>query len=112
MAPDGDHPPLFALDVAADDGLTTVAATGELDLASADAFTDVIAEALATGGVILDLSALTFMDSSGVRALNIALREASQRKRELRVRAGMQPGVVQILELTGMMALLKIDDAA
>ncbi len=110
MASAGDHPPLFALDVAATDGLTTIAVAGELDLASADAFTATIAEGLAAGSVLVDLSALTFMDSSGVRALNTALREASQRKRELRVRAEMQPSVVQILELTGMMGLLPIED--
>ncbi len=110
MSSDGADPPLFALDVSADDGLTTVAVAGELDLASSDDFTAAIAEGLTTGSVLVDLSALTFMDSSGVRALNIALREASQRERELRVRAGMHPSVVQILELTGMMSLLPLED--
>ena len=110
MASDGDHRPHFALDVAEDDGLTTVAASGELDLASADAFTTAIADSLATGPVLVDLSALTFMDSAGVRALNTALREASQRESELRVRAGMHPSVVQILEMTGMMSLLPLED--
>ncbi len=110
MASAGDHPPLFALDVAADDGRTTVSAAGELDLASADAFTAAVADGLAAGPVVVDLSALTFMDSSGVRALNTALREASQHGRELRVRGDMQPSVVQILELSGMMSLLPIED--
>jgi hypothetical protein len=43
------------------------------------------------------------MDSSGVRALDTALRDAAARERELRVADGLQPGVSQVLEMTGML---------
>ena len=112
MAAEGSDPPVFALDVTAADGRTIVSAVGELDLASAEAFTRAVSEQLATGPVTLDLSTLVFMDSSGVRAINVALREAAERGSDLRVRAEMQPSVVQVLELTGMMGLLTIEDAA
>jgi anti-anti-sigma factor len=43
---------------------------GELDLATANDLLQQLSGALATGGdIVLDLSELTFMDSSGVRTL-------------------------------------------
>ena len=64
---------------------------------------------LAAGGVIIDLRKVSFMDSAGVRALNTALREAAVNARTLRVSDGMQPSVVQILTLTGMLGLLPME---
>jgi anti-sigma B factor antagonist len=83
---------------------------GELDIASADAFTSAVAEGLAAGSVLLDLRELSFMDSTGVSALNTALRVASEHGHELRVAAGMQPAIEQILELTGMIGLLSLEE--
>jgi anti-anti-sigma factor len=103
--------PIFSLDVAAgDDGWTTVSVAGELDLATADEFSRAVRSGLARGAVVIDLRELTFMDSSGVRALNTALREGAEHGRELRVREGMHPSVVQVLELTGMLGLLPVED--
>jgi anti-sigma B factor antagonist len=108
---DGAHPPGFSLDVAPDGGgATTVVVAGELDLATADSFTDAIRTGLDQGPVVIDLAGLTFMDSAGVRALNAVLRAAADRNGELRVRREMQANVVQVLELTGMMGLLPLQD--
>ncbi len=90
----------------------TIGLIGELDLATAD---DVQAElerveATDASSIVLDLSGLTFMDSTGVRALNTALRTAAEHGHELRVAAGMQPAVDQILELTGMLGLLSLEE--
>jgi len=105
------EPPPFSLDVGSDgDGRTTLTVSGELDIASADAFTSAVAGRLAAGAVLLDLRQLTFMDSTGVRALNTALRVASEHGHDLRVAAGMQPSVAQILELTGMIGLLSLEE--
>ena len=113
MSREGVQPPVFSLDVGSDgDGRTTVAAGGELDIASTDAFTAAVAEALAAGPVLLDLTGVTFMDSTGVRALNTALRVAAEHGNELRVADGMQPSVDQILEITGMMSLLSLEKRA
>ena len=103
-------PPIFSLDVTAgDDAWTTVSVAGELDLATADEFSRAVRSGLARGAVVIDLRELTFMDSSGVRALNTALRESAEHGRELRVCEGMQPSVVQVLELTGMLGLLPVE---
>jgi anti-anti-sigma factor len=86
-----------------------VSVAGELDLASADEFSRAVRSGLAAGGVIIDLRKVSFMDSAGVRALNTALREAAVNARTLRVSDGMQPSVVQILKLTGMLGLLPME---
>ncbi len=97
-----------AVDVGA--ACTTVAVAGELDLATVDEFSGAIRSGLASGGVLIDLGQVTFMDSAGVRALNTALREAAERGRSLRVRGEMQSSVVQVLEMTGMLGLLPVED--
>ncbi len=113
MAPADADRPLFSLAATADgDGRTTVSAAGELDLAAAEPFATAVRDALAAGAVVIDLSQVTFMDSAGVRALNTALRESAQHGRELRVGAQLQPAVVQVLELTGMLGLLPLDGRA
>jgi anti-anti-sigma factor len=110
VAPAEADRPLFSLASTADgDGRTTVTATGELDLTAAASFGTAVREALTAGAVVVDLSEVTFMDSAGVRALNTALRESAEQGRELRVSAEMQPAVVQVLELTGMLGLLPLD---
>jgi anti-anti-sigma factor len=103
-------PPIFSLDVAPGDGCTTVSVAGELDLATADEFSRAVRSGLVRGAVLIDLREVTFMDSSGVRALNTALRESAERGRELRVSEAMHPSVVQVLELTGMLGLLPVKD--
>ena len=97
--------------MAGDDARTTVSAAGELDLATADEFLRAVRSALAAGAVIIDLREVTFMDSAGVRALNTALRESEESGRELRVAERMHPSVVQVLELTGMLGLLPMEQA-
>ena len=113
MSREGVQPPVFSLDVRSDgDGRTTVAVGGELDIGSIDEFTVAVGEALAAGPVLLDLTGVTFMDSTGVRALNTALRIASEQGNELHVADGMQPSVDQILEITGMIGLLSLEKRA
>ena len=111
MGSDRPDPPGFSLHVTAGaDGCTTVSVAGELDLATADEFSRAVRCGLTTGAVVIDLREVTFMDSSGVRALNTALHESANRDRELRVSGRMQPSVVQVLEMTGMLGLLPMDN--
>ena len=110
MSPDGVGPPIFSLDVTAGDAWTKVSAVGELDLATADEFSSAVRSGLAAGAVHIDLREVTFLDSAGVRALNTALRESAESGRALRVSGEMQSNVRQVLELTGMLALLPVED--
>jgi anti-anti-sigma factor len=55
------------------DGVAMVSVTGEIDLANADAMQAVVART-ATQTVVLDLTDVTFLDSSGIRAIDRARR--------------------------------------
>jgi anti-sigma B factor antagonist len=102
-------PPAFTLDSRAEGDRTIVSVAGEVDLATAEQMAAGVRDALAAGAVTLDLSAVVFMDSAGVRALNTALRDAAHAGSELTVRQNLQPAVVQVLELTGMLGLLRLE---
>lgn len=86
-------------------------ATGELDLATADAYATAVREQLAAGPVLLDLGELSFMDSSGVRTLGALMRDAAREGWTLAVRPEMQANVRQVLEITGMTGILPLHSA-
>ena len=74
--------PSFSLSVSdAGNGRSVVAAAGELDVASAPQLLGAIAVLgqPGTSAVAIDLSALTFIDSSGINALRAAVRSANAR---------------------------------
>jgi anti-sigma B factor antagonist len=81
---------------------------GRLDLLSAPTLRDVIAGAVADGhhGVVVDLSGVPFVDSSGVGALVGGLKHARQAGGELRIAA---PGeqVLTVLHLTTVDRVLR-----
>ncbi|HWH15464.1 MAG TPA: STAS domain-containing protein [Miltoncostaeaceae bacterium] len=95
--------PPFDVRVTADDGRALVHVSGELDLATASRFQRELGAALAAGPVVLDLAALEFIDSSGVRALDAVLRDADRGGRTLVVRDGIHENVRQILAITGVL---------
>jgi anti-sigma B factor antagonist len=47
----------------------TVRAAGDIDLACADRFRAALAEAASSGGITVDLTAVTYFDSAAIRAL-------------------------------------------
>jgi anti-anti-sigma factor len=74
--------PIFSVSVSdAGTGRSVVAAKGELDIASAPQLLSAVASLgqPATSAVAIDLSALTFIDSSGINALRTAVRAAHAR---------------------------------
>ncbi|MEA2302102.1 MAG: anti-sigma factor antagonist [Solirubrobacteraceae bacterium] len=89
-----------------------IAVTGELDLATVDDFAAAVEAQLPDGPVLVDLSGLSFMDSSGVRILDTLLREVDRQGWTLTIASELQPGVRQVLEMTGMLAGLPIEGGA
>ena len=85
-----------------------VIAAGEIDAASAPLLATQLAQAMACGdrAVHLDLGAVRFMDSSGVNAL----LNANQRGR-LHF-AAVHPAVERVLEITGMLDMLRTTDGS
>ena len=109
--PERPEHPSFSIElVGVDGGRRTVVVAGELDIAVSQRFCDTVREALAGGPVLVDLSAVTFMDSTGVRALNTLLRECSENGWTMHVSSAMTEPVRQILEMTSMMPLLPLED--
>lgn len=92
------------------DGDTTVWLGGELDLASAAELVtrlDALAETSA-GTVTLDLTDVTFIDSTGLVAILAARQRIVEAGRQLKVRNPSRP-VQRVLELSGAETVLDID---
>jgi anti-sigma B factor antagonist len=79
---------------------------GELDLATVDEFAAGVRGELVGGGVVLDLSGVSFLDSSGVRALDELVVDVDREGWVLEIRWDLQRAVRQVLEITGMIELL------
>lgn len=81
-------------------------ATGELDATTAPVLREALtALADAPGAVVLDLEAVTFIDSSGLQSITAALRTRREAGNDLRV-AGASRSVRRIFEVTGLTELL------
>ncbi|MFI0718974.1 STAS domain-containing protein [Streptomyces sp. NPDC021224] len=97
----------------ADDGAQVVSASGELDLNSAPALQEALAHALQADPplrvIAVDLSALTFCDSSGLNLLLHAHLQAQQCSIPFRL-AGLQPAVSRVFRITGAHAILSLHD--
>lgn len=101
--------PKFSLDVRRGDGAATVVVAGELDLVTVPGFRDTVIEQLRTGSVRIDLAEVEFMDSSGVAALDALHRQAAEAGHDLVIAATIQRPVARLLDVTGMMSVLRIE---
>jgi anti-anti-sigma factor len=100
------------IDVDQADDTVVVRPRGELDLASAPDLRAVLQELRnKKASVLLDLSELTFMDSSGLRLIWETNAEARQHGRELALASG-PPEVMRVFELTGLRKRLNFTDAS
>jgi len=95
----------FAFDVAdVDDDMHVVSLYGQLDLANADRVRDGLC-AVAGSKVVVDLSGLQFLDSSGIAALLSARSRIVERGNGFALR-GAKGIVRRVLEVTGLEFLL------
>jgi len=104
--------PGFEVQASVRDGRHTLILSGELDLAVAAGLEATIRDLCGEGvsGIELDLSQLTFMDSSGLRALLNAQELCAKHGYDFLVTPGS--GQVQrLLELTGTTDVLPLADA-
>ena len=96
-----------------DGAAVTVHVSGEVDLSNGSLVQDAIAAALAAGGaraVRVDLSEVTFLDSSGISLLLKGRRGADERGLAYRV-VGAQGVARLVLELSGVWEHLTGEDA-
>lgn len=106
-----DATEVLEIDVADSGGLRLLRLTGELDLAGVDRFERLLTADGSPGPatVVVDLRRLTFIDSSGLRALIMA----DQRVREEGGRFVVVRGpdrVNQVLEMTGVSKQIELVD--
>ena len=90
-----------------DDGVARVTLAGELDLDRAGALADELGGLTTQGAtaVVVDTSGLTFIDSSGLRALLTAREKLESAGATLQLSA-LSPAVERVLDMTGTRTLL------
>lgn len=89
------------------DGSLRVSLTGELDLAVADRLTTRLGSLKqAQAAVRLDLSRLTFIDSSGLRSLTVAMTDARRDGWQLEIDAEVPRQVRKLIELVAVSDVL------
>jgi anti-sigma B factor antagonist len=111
-----DEQPAFQCSVSRRGDAVVVAVTDELDLLTVPEFSRTLTavQAAAAGPVVLDLTGVTFLDSSGINAIVRASRDAEDAPTGLRVVAD-GPTVLKTIRLAGAHELISlaptVDDA-
>jgi anti-sigma B factor antagonist len=92
------------------DRATVLKLQGELDVATAPALEEAVAMAFAAhpSSLVVDLTDLSFLDSTGIRVLVSAGRRADESSCSL-VLLAPTPQVLRVLRLTGVDRLLAIE---
>ncbi|MDZ5620062.1 STAS domain-containing protein [Nocardioides bizhenqiangii] len=90
------------------DGSTVVRAVGEVDLSTAQDLAAAVRPCLADGeSVVLDLSGVEFIDSSGLGTLVQLLKEAARNGASLTL-GGVTASTYRLLEVTGLAAVFDV----
>lgn len=107
---DGRETPALTIDVVETDRASArVVAAGDVDLASAPALVDAVLTSLGDHrSVHLDLSDVTFLDSSGIHAL-MRLARAGDDTTTVTISPDLRPQVRKVLEVSGVMPMLPFD---
>jgi anti-sigma B factor antagonist len=90
--------------------MSLLTARGEIDLATAPALLETLLPVLEreTGPVVLDLSEVPFMDSTGVHVLVDAIRRLTPQNRRLAIACREGGQVHRLLALTGLLDTLAV----
>jgi len=90
------------------DGRLCMIVSGEIDMTSAPRFEAAVSHALDTHQpttLELDLTGVTFMDSSGIRVL-LRVHQAAQARNCTLTVGQVSPAVARVLDITGVRAVL------
>jgi anti-sigma B factor antagonist len=109
MSQDGDAQPQhsttrFSVAGEVEGGITAIAVRGELDLGTASQLEASMAAA-STPGLVIDLSACEFIDSTGIALLVNFFRDTDASGRRI-VLCGLKKQVARVLEIASVDALI------
>jgi anti-anti-sigma factor len=95
--------PNFRIETSSTESGTTIKLAGELDSATCGALVERFEQLIAhdSGEVVLELDAVTFIDSAGLRAIIVIERTAGEREIAFTIRSPTGP-VADLLQLTGI----------
>ena len=104
---------MFEVAVSHEGTVRSIGLIGEFDLEALPEVGDVLSASLSDGSsaVQIDLQGLTFLDSSGIRALFMALRESETAGTTLTIIPG-PPNVQRVFEVAGLLDVLPFKDPA
>jgi anti-sigma B factor antagonist len=90
-----------------------VTVAGEVDIQTSPALEDQLASVVnqGHGSVVVDLSGVTFLDSTGLSALIGGLKRCQAVGGELRL-VSPRPNVRKVLEVTGLIDTFQVEDEA
>lgn len=94
------NPELFSVERHDVDGTVVLSLRGECDLSNAEQLSSAIEETGASA-LLIDLSELDFIDSTGLKVIVSAVKTARRENRWLTLRAGAPP-VMRVFEITGL----------
>jgi anti-anti-sigma factor len=101
---------MFSVDGVTEGERVTVRVAGDIDLSTADKLAETFESAVARAREVrVDLAEVTFLDSTGIRALVQGYRAAQGRGARFYV-VGAQQWVAKVLEVTGVGPLLAPPD--
>ena len=112
MSPNSPAPGTLTISSVVENGTTSLCLEGELDLASARRMEESLAEIEGSepARLVVDLTRLAFIDSTGLRLLIQASARARERGAELVLRPG-DASVQKVFEMTGALDVLSFEDA-
>src|SRR3712207_5498160 len=90
-----------------EDGAVRLVVQGELDLVGASDLMEAMEAIECPAAVVLDLRAVTFLDSAGLRAILAARSDPAGRQRRVTVVQGPRQ-VEQVLELAGVNQIVDV----
>jgi|SRR4051794_1502458 len=93
----------------ADGDRSVIAVGGEIDVHTCGELEDAVRRAYGTGGsqILLDVSGVGFIDSSGLRSLITLQQEVANNNGALQLRAPSRP-VLRLLEVTGLTSMFPV----
>lgn len=90
------------------DGHTVIRVSGEVDLATVSTLkTALTALGTSTTPVVIDLTEVGFLDSTGLSAIILGYRRAKELQRPYSL-VGLRPGVAKVFKVTGVNELIPV----